>query len=100
VSGVDASEAREAGEKAVQFSVHESVDGSVAIRRIGDYAVDYVLTPLSTVARNSKSMPDDFIDVDNSTVTDAFRKYARPLIGDMTEYGRISAPSVKKILNP
>jgi hypothetical protein len=45
-------------------------------------------------------MPDDFIDVDNSTVTDAFRKYARPLIGDMTEYGRISAPSVKKILNP
>lgn len=100
VSGVDASEAREAGEKAVQFSVHESVDGSVAIRRIGDYAVDYVLTPLSTVARNSKSMPDDFIDVDNSTVTDAFRKYARPLIGDMTEYGHISAPSVKKILNP
>jgi 6-phosphofructokinase 1 len=99
VSGVDAGEARDVGEKAVQFSVHESVDGSVAIRRIGDYAVDYVLTPLSTVARNSKSMPDDFIDVGNSTVTDAFKKYARPLIADMAEYGRISAPSVKKILN-
>ena len=99
VSAVDAAEAREAGEKAVQFSVKGSVDGSVAIRRIGDYAVDYILTPLSTVARNSKSMPDEFIDVANSTVTEAFKKYARPIIGTMAEYGRISAPVVKKILN-
>ena len=71
----------------------------MVIRRIGDYAADYVLTPLSTVARNSKSMPDEFIDADASTVTDAFKKYARPLIGEMAEYGLISAPSVKKILN-
>jgi 6-phosphofructokinase 1 len=100
VSCTDASEAREAGEKAVKFSISESVDGSVAIRRIGDYAVDYILTPLATVARNSKSMPDEFIDASNSTVTDAFRKYAGPLIGKMAEYGRISAPGVKKLLNP
>lgn len=99
VSAVDAGEAREAGENAVKFSVREEVDGSVVIRRIGDYAADYVLTPLSTVARNSKSMPDEFIDADASTVTDAFKKYARPLIGEMAEYGLISAPSVKKILN-
>ncbi len=99
VSAVDAGEAREAGEKAVKFSVREEVDGSVAIRRIGDYAADYVLTPLSTVARNSKSMPDEFIDADASMVTDAFEKYARPLIGEMAEYGLISAPGVKKILN-
>ena len=99
VSAVDASEAREVGEKAVQYSVCGSVDGSVAIRRNGDYSVDFFLTPLATVARNSKSMPDEFIDEKNSTVTEAFKAYARPIIGEMAPYGRISAPAVAKILN-
>jgi 6-phosphofructokinase len=98
VSIVDAHEAREVGEKAVQFSVWHNVDGSVAIRRTGDYSVEYFLTPLVSVARNSKSMPDEFIDVKNSTVTQAFKNYARPLVGDMPEYDRISAPRVEKIL--
>jgi ATP-dependent phosphofructokinase / diphosphate-dependent phosphofructokinase len=97
-SCVDAHEAREVGEKAVQFSVWHNVDGSVAIRRIGDYSVEYFLTPLATVARNSKSMPDSFIDVENSTVTDEFKDYVRPLLGTMPEYERISAPKVTKIL--
>lgn len=99
VSSVDANEAREVGEKAVQFSVWHNVDGSVAIRRTGDYSVEYFLTPLETVARNTKSMPDEFIDVENSTITDAFKMYARPLVGTLPMYDRISAPKVKKILN-
>ena len=99
VSCVDANEAREVGEKAVQFSVWHDVDGSVAIRRTGDYSVEYFLTPLSTVARNSKAMPDEFIDDANSTVTQEFKNYARPLIGDMPEYERISAPKVAKLLS-
>jgi 6-phosphofructokinase len=98
VSTVDGNEAREVGEKAVQFSVWHDVDGSVAIRRIGDYSVEYFLTPLSTVARNSKSMPNEFIDEVNSTVTQEFKNYARPIIGDMPEYERISAPKVAKLL--
>jgi 6-phosphofructokinase 1 len=98
VSGVDAQEAREVGEKAVQFSVWADVDGSVAIRRTGDYSVEYFLTPLETVARESKHMPDNFIDAANSTVTEDFKDYARPLIGTMHEYERISAPSVSKLL--
>ncbi len=99
VSGIDADEAREVGEKAVQFSVWQNVDGSVAIRRTGDYSVEYFLTPLETVARNSKEMPDEFIDVENSTITEEFKRYARPLIGHTPEYDRISAPVVGKILN-
>jgi ATP-dependent phosphofructokinase / diphosphate-dependent phosphofructokinase len=99
VSAVDANEAREVGEKAVQFSVWHNVDGSVAIRRTGDYSVEYFLTPLETVARNTKSMPDEFIDVENSTITDAFKTYARPLVGTLPMYDRISAPKVKKILD-
>ncbi|MBD3421019.1 MAG: diphosphate--fructose-6-phosphate 1-phosphotransferase [Chitinivibrionales bacterium] len=98
-SPIDAHEAREVGEKAVQFSVWENVDGSVAIRRTGDYSVEYFLTPLETVARHAKSMPDEFIDVENSSITTAFKNYARPIIGDLPQYDRISAPVVKKILN-
>jgi 6-phosphofructokinase len=99
VSSVDANEAREVGEKAVQFSVWHNVDGSVAIRRTGDYSVEYFLTPLSTVARNAKSMPDEFYDDQNSTITDAFKAYARPLVGTLPTYDRIWAPKVAKILN-
>ena len=50
VSDVDAREAREVGEKAVQYAMWGDRDGSVAIRRSGDYAVDYVLQPLEAVA--------------------------------------------------
>jgi len=99
VSDTDAHEAREVGEKAVQYSVWENVDGSVAIRRTGDYSVEYFLTPLETVAKDSKSMPDDFYDSENSTATTAFKNYARPLIGDFPHYERISAPMVKKLLS-
>lgn len=72
-SRVDANEAREVGEKAVQFSVWENVNGSVAIRRIGDYSVEYFLTPLDSVAGASKSMPEEFIDPENSTITSTFK---------------------------
>jgi ATP-dependent phosphofructokinase / diphosphate-dependent phosphofructokinase len=99
ISTVDAAEAREVGEKAVQFSVWADVDGSVAIRRTGDYSVEYFLTPLATVARDSKSMPDEFIDEKNATVTDAFKNYARPLVGTLPEYEHISAPKVAKLLS-
>jgi ATP-dependent phosphofructokinase / diphosphate-dependent phosphofructokinase len=99
ISSVDANEAREVGEKAAQFSVWQNVDGSVAIRRTGDYSVEYFLTPLSSVARNTKKMDDAFIDVANSTVTEAFKQYARPLIGNLPECDRISAPRVAKILS-
>ncbi|MBD3315376.1 MAG: diphosphate--fructose-6-phosphate 1-phosphotransferase, partial [Chitinivibrionales bacterium] len=98
VSDADAHEAREVGEKAVQFSVWENVDGSVAIRRTGDYSVEYFLTPLETVARNTKAMPDEHIDVKNASITDAFKDYARPLVGSLPDYERISAPIVKKII--
>ncbi len=99
VSQVDANEAREVGEKAVQFSVWENVDGSVAIRRTGDYSVEYFLTPLDTVARHTKEMAPEYIDKENSTITSAFKAYARPLVGPLADYERISAPIVKKIFN-
>lgn len=97
VSEIDRNEAREVGEKAVQYSVWHNVDGSVAINRVGDYAVEYKLLPLEEVAGKTKTMPTEFIDGDNM-VTEAFKNYARPLVGDMEVLDRLAAPEVKKSL--
>jgi len=96
VSEVDQAEAREVGEKAAQFAIWNEVDGSVAIRRTGDYSVEYFLTPLESVAKETKGMPDKFIAPLGTDVTDEFMKYARPLLGTLPEYERLMAPAVKK----
>ena len=97
VSEVDQFEAREVGEKAAQYAIWHSLDGSVAIRRIGDYAVEYFLAKLKDVARESTCMPAKFINKEGNGVTEAFIKYARPLIGEMPIMERIAAPKVRKI---
>ena len=99
VSEVDQYEAREVGEKAAQYAIWHNVDGSVAIKREGDYAVTYFLTPLETVARHSTEMPAGFINAEGNYVTDDFIRYARPLVGQMPLMERIQAPRVEKILN-
>jgi len=98
VSEIDRQEAREVGERAVQFSVWHDVDGSVVIKRIGDYAVKYELASLEEVAKNTKEMPKEFILGDNM-ISEAFKNYARPLVGEMELIDRIAAPGVKKLNN-
>jgi 6-phosphofructokinase 1 len=97
VSETDASEAREVGEKAVQFAAWHNVDGSVAIKRVGDYAVEYVLLKLTDVAAKTRRMSDDFINPAGNNITEAFKAYAHPLIGDLAIMDRIAAPGVHKI---
>jgi 6-phosphofructokinase len=99
VSSVDRIEAREVGEKAVQYAMSSKQDGSVTIHRTGSYAVDYQLTPLAEVAGKTRTMPDAFITNDGNGVTDAFRAYLRPLLGaDMPEAHRLRLDPVEKIL--
>jgi 6-phosphofructokinase 1 len=102
VSDVDQREAREAGERGVQFALSDERDGSVAIRRTGDggaYAVEYVLLPLTEVAGKTRVMDDAFIDAAGTGVTDAFIDYLRPLLGSgMPDSQRLQAPPVPKIL--
>lgn len=81
VSDVDRHEAREVGEKAVQYAMGEGRDGSVTIHRAGNYAVEYRLSPLQEIAGKTRTMPDDFIAASGTDVTDAFRTYLRPLLG-------------------
>lgn len=81
VSDVDQREAREVGEKAVQFALWGDRSGSVAIKRTGFYSADYELVPLDAVAGKTRTMEDEFITASGTDVTDAFRLYLRPLLG-------------------
>ena len=101
VSDVDQREAREVGEKAVQFAMWGEQDGSVAIQRTGDYSVDYKLMPLAAIAGKTRTMPPEFLTASGTDVTDAFRSYLRPLLGSgMPEVNRLRSESnvVAKIL--
>ncbi len=96
VSNVDAREAREVGEKAAQYACWHHVDGSVVIKRTGDYAVKYELAQLADIAAKTRCLPDDYINADANGVTDAFRSYLRPLLGDdMPCSERLWAPMVR-----
>lgn len=97
ISAVDSLEAREVGEKAVQYAMWHNVDGSIVIKRVGDYAVEYDLVKLEDIAAKTKVMPDEFIAPDGNNVTDAFRHYVMPLIGDAPEATKLFAPSVPKM---
>ncbi len=100
VSDVDQREAREVGEKAVQFAFHGDRDGSVAIKRTGFYSVDYELMPLAAVAGKTRVMEDEFIAASGTDVTDAFRLYLRPLLGSgMPDAFRLRPNPVAKVLN-
>lgn len=100
VSDVDQREAREVGEKAVQFAMWGERDGSVAIRRTGFYSVDYELLPLDAVAGRTRTMEDEFISESGTDVTDAFRLYLRPLLGSrMPDAFRLRGARVPKVLH-
>jgi len=105
VSDVDAREAREVGEKAVQYAMwgFEGTlrDGSVAIQRTGFYSADYTLLPLEAVAGKTRTMDDAFITESGTDVTDAFRLYLRPLLGSgMPDAFRLRPNPVPRVLRP
>lgn len=99
VSDTDQREAREVGEKAIQYAHYGDGDGTVTIHRSGDYSVDYRFTDLGEVAGKTKVMDSSMIAKGDNDVTEAFLDYARPLIGtDMPEVSRLRADPVPKIL--
>jgi 6-phosphofructokinase 1 len=100
VSDVDQREAREVGEKAVQYAMWGDRDGSVSIKRTGYYSVDYELVPLDSVAGKTRVMEDEFLASCGTDVTDAFRLYLRPLLGSgMPDAFRLRPNAVAKVLN-
>ncbi|HKL99408.1 MAG TPA: 6-phosphofructokinase [Mobilitalea sp.] len=100
VSTVDQHEARELGEKAAQFAIWHNIDGSIIIKRTGYYSVDYVMTELKNVAASTRFMPDEYINKSGNNVTDDFKYYLQPLLGeDMPQASMLRAPMAKKIIH-
>ena len=98
VSEVDQLEAREVGEKAAQFAIWHKIDGSITMNRTGYYSVDYQIRDLAEVAGRTKLMPDHFINPEGNNVTEDFKYYLQPLLGnDMPAAHRLRAPLAPKI---
>jgi len=91
VSPVDVREARDVGEFGVRQAASGAGNGSVAIRRLSSvpYASEYFMTPLSTVAKETTSVADEFINAEGNDVSGAWLDYIRPLVGDLPEIGRL-----------
>ncbi|MCK6508976.1 6-phosphofructokinase [Myxococcota bacterium] len=95
VSEVDQREAREVGQKAVQFACGLGQSGSVCMRRIGNYVVEYFLeTDISKIGGKVRHMPDEWINNAHNDVTPAFLEYARPLIGQIPAFEQLQATPI------
>ncbi|MBR4173601.1 MAG: 6-phosphofructokinase [Clostridia bacterium] len=76
----DLNEAEEIG----MFGVKALLSGNTAVtagfKRIGDYAVGFVLNDVKDVANLEKTVPDEFIAPSGNDVTQSAIEYLRPLI--------------------
>ena len=99
VSAVDRKEAREVAVLAVRAIVTgECESGSAAIRRLeGEaYRAEYFMTELENVAGHTRSLPPEFIAPQGNDVTQAFLKYARPLVGELPRIGYFDKHAVPR----
>ena len=91
-SKVDQKEARLAGKTAVKYAMAGAASGSVAFRRTGngaDYAIECFRAELTDVARETKSLPKEFINEAGNGITQAFHEYALPLIDQLPIIGKL-----------
>ncbi|MBN2685627.1 MAG: 6-phosphofructokinase [Pontiellaceae bacterium] len=97
-SEVDAKEAFGVGAAAVQEAISGDTDGSMAIQRKegAEYAVEFKRVPLKNVAKETRHMPDEFINEEGNNVTQAFIDYAAPIIGELPKIGKFKRVPVAK----
>lgn len=88
VSQSDAREARLVGKMAVTYSGQDNTGGSVAMKRTSNspYTIETHLAPLNQVARETKHLDPSYIRGRND-ITEAFKEYARPLVGELPTVG-------------
>jgi len=92
VSETDAREAQMVGVDAILAATQANFDsGSLAIRRIeglGEYRSETFITPLTSVQRQTKRFPTEWIQDGNNVDERLFRTYAEPLVGELPMTGR------------
>jgi 6-phosphofructokinase 1 len=82
-SPVDLAEAAEVGRAAVRLALGGATDRMVTLVREADqpYRCHTSSTALEEVANRQRLLPDEFIAADGRGATEAFRRYALPLLG-------------------
>ena len=97
-SEVDAKEAFGVGAAAVHEAINGNKDGSMAIQRKegAKYAVEFKRVPLKNVAKETRHMPDEFINEEGNNVTQAFIDYAAPIVGELPKIGKFKRIPVAK----
>ena len=88
VSQTDREEAFLAGAAAVQAALESGeTKGTIGIVREDSkkYKVTYAVRPISDAAKETRSMPREFIASNGCDVTQAFIDYARPLVGELPD---------------
>jgi 6-phosphofructokinase 1 len=89
ISKVDAAEARKVGSLAVKYSAKAGTEGSsVFMYRVpgGEYKINYDITPIANVARETKDLPLDWIN-DGCDINEKYVQYAKPIVGELPEVG-------------
>jgi ATP-dependent phosphofructokinase / diphosphate-dependent phosphofructokinase len=89
VSKVDAAEAREVGKLAVKYSAKAGTEGSsIFMYRVpgSEYKINYDITPIANVARETKDLPQDWI-TDGCDINEKYLQYAQPIVGALPQVG-------------
>ncbi len=89
ISKVDSLEARKVGSLAVKYSAVSGTEcSSVYMRRAPGkrYEIDYDITPISNVARETKVFPASWI-IDGCNIGKEYIMYAMPLVGELPAVG-------------
>jgi 6-phosphofructokinase 1 len=97
VSPADEKEAMDVGAQAVKAAL-KFASGSIAIRRKPGktYKTFYERVELQQVAKETKHVPDAFINRAGNDVTPAFLAYAGPIVGKLPVVGRFKGVKVAK----
>jgi 6-phosphofructokinase len=87
-SQIDVDEAYMCGQAAVELAKQGKTNLMVTLERQpgSKYRCTTGSIGLAEVAIKAKPMPDEFINSEGNFVTDAFRDYIRPLIGELPQY--------------
>ena len=92
VSETDAAEARQAGVAAVAAALAGTRSGSIAFKRLegAAYGVTTFVTPLPTVAKETKAMPREWLNAaGNDVLEDKLVPYLKPLVGTLPKVGQL-----------
>jgi len=95
---LDLEEAYLCGTEAVKLAEKGESGKMVTIERVSDepYSTVFGKTRLSDVAVAAKPMPSEYFNDEGNFVSDAFRRYMKPLTGDLPGFVRLERKMVRK----